>query len=284
MAGHLAGTAHTRCNMLLLDLQDGSRIGITDHDKDLSFDVGDGLVTYNSGTGILISNVALSCGLEADNFEVKGPIADIVTREGVIGGRFNRARARLFEVNWKDLTQGYIPILAGNVSEARVEGGQFVMEIRADVDRFNQTVGRVITDQCDADFGDGIRCHATPVSIIGTVTAATDGMGFTVSFTGSYADTFFNKGTVQFLTGALAGTAKVEIQSWTAAGVIQLFVPVASIPAIGDTCTIRQGCYDPATGQSKSRAACMTFGQILHFRGYPEVPGRKALMPAIPGQ
>jgi uncharacterized phage protein (TIGR02218 family) len=284
MAGHLAGTAHTRCNMLLLDLKDGTRIGITDHDKDLSFDLGDGLVSYSSGTGILSSNVSLACGLEADNYEVSGPLADVVTLDAVLGGRFNRARARLFEVNWTDLTQGYIAILAGNVSEARPEGGKFVFEIRSDVDRFNQTVGRVITDQCDADFGDGIRCHATPVSITGTVTAAADGMNFTVSFTGSYANTFFNKGTVQFITGALAGTAKIEIQSWSAAGVIQLFAPLASVPAIGATCTIRQGCFDVATGQSKSRAACMAFGQILNFRGYPEVPGRKALMPAIPGQ
>src|SRR5206468_8497074 len=117
---------------------------ISDHDKDLSFNLGDGLVAYSSGTGIMTSNVSLSCGLEADNYEVTGPIADIVTLDGVLGGRFNRARARLFEVNWKDLTQGSIAILAGRGSEARAEGGKFVMEIRSDGDRFNQTLRLVI--------------------------------------------------------------------------------------------------------------------------------------------
>lgn len=284
LTGHIATRSQTRCKMLLLDLEDGTTIGITDHDKPLDFDIGDGSVTYDAGTGILTSNVAMSCGLDADNYEVTGPISETVTLDAIVGGRFNRARARLFEVNWKDLSQGAIKLLSGNVSEARVEGGKFTLEIRSDVDRYNSTVGRVITDQCDADFADGIQCHATATSIVGTVTAVTDAMRFTVSFAGSYADTFFNKGTVQFLTGAMAGTRKVEIESWTAAGVIVLFAPLVEAPVIGDTATVMNGCYDPATGESKSRTACMSFGQILNFRGYPEVPGRRALMPAIPGQ
>jgi uncharacterized phage protein (TIGR02218 family) len=205
MAGHLSGRSHTRCNMLLLDLVDGTAIGVTDHDKPIDYDIGDGVVTYDAGTGILTSERLLSASLDADNYEVTGPISDIVTLDAVVGGRFNRARARLFEINWKDLTQGAIKVLAGNVAEARVEGGKFTFEIRGDTDRYNQTVGRLITDSCDADFADGIRCFATATEIVGTVTAVTDAMRFTVSFTGTYADDLFNKGTVEFLTGASGG-------------------------------------------------------------------------------
>jgi uncharacterized phage protein (TIGR02218 family) len=275
--GHLTTHSHTRCSMLLLDLQDGTSIGITDHDKSVDFDIGDGTVTYDAGTGILASNVALSCGLDADNYEVTGPISEIVTLDAIIGGRFNRARTRLFEVNWKELSAGAAKILSGSVSEARVEGGKFVLEIRSDMDRYNQTVGRVITDQCDADFADGIQCFATPTTVVGTVTAATDPMHFTVSFAGAFADNFFNKGTVEFLTGSLAGPRKIEIESWTSTGAIVLFAPAAETPAIGVTATIKDGC-------GKSRADCMAHNAIEWFRGYPEVPGRRALMPAIPGQ
>jgi uncharacterized phage protein (TIGR02218 family) len=272
--------------MLLFDFKDGTRVAITANSRDLVFDVGDGDETYSANTGILPSNISTSCGLDADNYEVTGPITNTAPyrREDFLGGRWNRARARLFEVNWKERTAGPLKLLAGNVTEARVEGGKFVLEIRSDVDRYNQTVGRVITDQCDADFADQVQCFATATEIVGTVTAVTDGMRFTVSFSGSYADDFFNKGTVEFLTGNLAGTNKIEIEDWTSAGVITLFSPLVEAPAIGDTLTIRQGCFDPATGQTKSRLACMHFGQILNFRGYPEVPGRRALMPAIPGQ
>ena len=281
LTSHLAGQSHTRCNMLLLSLNDGTSIGVTDHDKDIDYNLTDallGTVTYQAGTGILASDVSLAAGLDADNYEVTGPIGDLVTIEAILGGRFNRAEAWLFQVNWKDTAQGAIKILKGNVSEARLEGGRFVFEVRNDCDRFNQVVGRLIVNNCDADFADGVRCHATAVEVVGTVTAVTDEMRFTVSYTGSYADDFFNIGTVEALTGDLAGTAPVEIHDWTVGGAITLFAPLAERPAIGDTFTVRQGC-------PKNRAACMAFGAILDFRGFPEVPGSDQILRAtIPGQ
>jgi uncharacterized phage protein (TIGR02218 family) len=276
LTSHISGRSHTRCNMLLLTLRDGTEIGITDHDSDLTFDIGTGSVTYDAGTGILTSNVATSCGLDANNYEITGPIGSTVTLDAILGGRFNRARARLFQVNWKSLSDGAIKLLIGTLTDARVEGGKFVFEIRDDFDFFNQVVGRLITNQCDADFGDA-RCTATPVSVVGTVTAVTDAMRFTVSFTGSYANDYFNKGTVEFLTGALAGTLPIEIEDWTSAGAITLFAPAVENPTIGDTLNVIQGC-------GKSRADCIARNNITNFRGYPEVPGSdQVLRMPIPG-
>lgn len=281
ITSHLAGRSHTRCDMLLLDLEDGTSIGITDHSADLDFDIGDGLVTYDAGTGVLASDVAMSCGLDADNYEVRGPVGDVVTLAAILGGRFNRARARLFQVNWNSLTDGAIPILSGNVSEARIEGGEFVMAIRSDVDRFNQTVGRTITNQCPWDFADGINCHATATSITGTVTSVVNAMHFTVSFAGSYIDALFNKGTAQFLTGTMAGTKPIEIETWYATGEIILFTPAVDVPAVGDTMTIKNGCSKARSGPN----GCISHNAILDFGGYPEIPGSdQALRAAIPGQ
>jgi uncharacterized phage protein (TIGR02218 family) len=277
LSSHISGRSHTRCNMILLDLRDGNNIGITDHDKDITFDIGDGEVTYDSGTGILTSDVSQSASLDADNFEVTGPIADVVTLEAVLGGRFDRARVRLFQINWKRPQDGAIKILAGNISEARVEGGRFVFEVRSDFDRFNQVVGRVITNQCDADYGDA-RCGATPEQITYTVTGVTDALSFTGSFTGSYAADYFNFGTIEFTSGDLAGTLPIEIFDWTAGGQITLFCPAAEAPAIGDTATVKRGC-------GKSRADCMARNNIVNFRGFPEIPGSdQILRAAIPGQ
>jgi uncharacterized phage protein (TIGR02218 family) len=272
MVTHLATRSHTRATMLLLELRDGTSIGITNHPVDLDYDYGDGSVTYRADTGILPSDVAMACGLESSNYEVAGPLGDLVTKDAVLGGRFDRARAYLFQVNWKNLAQGAIKFPAGNVSEARVEGGKFVFEIRTDTDRYNQVVGRVLANNCDADFGDA-RCGATPVEVVGTITAVTSERDFAVSYTGSHADNFFNKGTVIGLTGANAGLVK-EIFDWSVAGAIELFEGLPSVPEIGDTFTVREGC-------GKSRADCMAHDNILNFRGYPEVPGRPALRPAI---
>lgn len=283
MSGHLSGTAHTRCKMLLLDLNDGTSIGITDHDKDLNFDIGDGLVTYRADTGILASDVALSIGLDADNYEVRGPITDdVITLAGLLGGRYNRARARLFEVNWKALGSGAIKILAGNVSQARPEGGEFVFEIRSDADRFNQVVGRIITNTCDADFGDA-RCGATPTSVVGTVSAVTSAMVFGVAYVGSYANNFFNLGTVTGLTGANAGTV-MEIVDWSEPGGIELFNPLAVIPEIGDTFEIKDGCSKARMNSDPTVPTCMSHDNIINFRGFPEIPGSdQILRMPIPG-
>lgn len=283
LAAHIATRTHTRCAMLRLDLADGTSIGVTDHDRDLDFDLGDGSITYSAATGILPSDVKLSAGFDADNFEVTGPIAETVTREAVLGGRFNRARARLFQVNWKSLGSGAIKILTGDVADARVEGGKFVLAITSDIARFNQVVGSVITPYCATDFGSAL-CGLTPEEISATVTAATSDLSFTVSFTGSYADDYFNLGTVEFLTGALAGTAPIEIFDWTSAGAVTLFVPAAEAPAIGDTLSIKRGCSRLRSSDDASVPTCMSYGNILNFRGFPEVPGTdQVLKYAVPG-
>jgi uncharacterized phage protein (TIGR02218 family) len=286
ITSHIAGRSHTRCNMLLLDLIDGTTIGITDHDKPIDYDIGDGTVTYDAGTGILTSNVSMSCGLDADNYEVTGPVGDTVTLDGVLGGRFDRARARLFEVNWKNLTAGAIKILSGYVSEARIEGGRFIFEIRSDMDFYNQTVGRVITNQCDADFGDA-RCGATPTTVVGTIAGVVDAMQFAVSYSGSYADDFFNMGTVIGLTGANTGTT-MEILDWNdngdgTAGII-LYAPLVQTPTVGDTFTVKSGCSKLRMSSDASVPTCLTYNNVVNFRGYPEVPGSdQVLKMPIPG-
>jgi uncharacterized phage protein (TIGR02218 family) len=275
MAGHLSGTAHTRCNMLLLDLSDGTSIGITDHDKDIDFDIGDGVVTYGARTGILASDIALSAGMDADNYEVRGPIGDVVTREALLGGRFNKARVRLFQVNWADLSADAIAIMAGDVSNAGPEGGQFVFEIRSDFDRFNQVVGTVITPYCQGT-------HATCCVQIApetntTITSAASALTFNIAATLDPDD--HRDGRLWFTTGALAGTEPREIYA-ISGNTVTLFAPLANTPAIGDELTVKEGC-------DRTRATCLArFDNVIEFRGgYPETSGSdQILRMPIPGQ
>lgn len=280
LATMLAGTSHTRCGMMLLGMSDGTFIGITDHDEAIDYDLteaGSGSVTYSAGSGILPSDVVLSMGLDADNYEVKGPLGGKVLREHVLGARFDRARCWLFQIDHTGPAGENIPIIAGSVTECRIEGGRFVFQVRGDTDRLNQSIGRIITPYCDADFGDA-RCTVTPESIVGTVTAIGDQMIFTVSFAGAYADGYFNQGTVEPLTGDLVGIRPVEIFTWTAAGVITLFAPLSGLPTFGDTFTIKRGC-------GKTRDDCVAYDNINNFRGFPEMPGTdQVLRYPIPGE
>lgn len=262
---HIAGTAHTRCAMLRLDLVDGTTLAFTDHDQTLAFDLGDGSVDYEPDTGILPSDLALSTGFDADDMEVSGPIGDVVTRTAVLGGRYDDAVVRYFLVNWSDLSQGAAKLVKGRIVLATVEGGRFKFTIHSEISKFSQNIGRVITGYCDADFGDA-RCGFTPATLAATVSAVTDERSFTVTFAGSYANDFWNKGTVSFDSGALLGCRPVEIFDWTSGGVVTLWTGLVEAPEIGDTLTLTQGC-------EKTRAACFAYDNVVNFRGFPDVPG-----------
>lgn len=265
LSGHIAGTAHTRCTMLRLDLVDGTTLAITDHDRDLSFSLGDGSVTYSARTGIMPSDLALSTGFDADDIEVSGPINETVTRTAIIGGRYDDAVARMFTVNWDNLGAGAIKLLKGRVVLAEVAGGQFKLTVQSETSKFQQEIGRVITGYCEADFGDA-RCGYVVTPLAATVSAVTDDRAFAVNFTGTYANDYFNRGTVTFTSGALSGCRPVEVFDWTGAGGVTLWTGLPEAPSIGDTLELRQGC-------GKTRADCMGFTNIVNFRGFPDVPG-----------
>lgn len=273
LATHLATDTHNLCAMLRIDMKDGTQLAFTDHDRPLIFDTGDGALTYLPDTGILPSDLSLSAGFDADDMEVSGPIGDVVTRTAVIGGRYDDATVYYFFVNWSDLTQGAVKLVKGYIALATVEGGTFKFTVHSEISKFARSVGRVITGFCENDYGVG-HCDRTRVDLAATVSAVTDARAFTVTFSGSYINDFFNKGTVYFLTGALAGCRPVEIFDWSAGGAIVLWTDLAEAPQVGDTLEVRQGCYDPATGASKTRPACMALGgDAVPFRGFPDVPG-----------
>lgn len=286
MASHVAGSAHTRARMLRLDMVDGSTVAVTDHDRLLAFDLGDGSADYSPRTGIVASDLALSTGFDADDVEVTGPLVEAateawhVTKTMVEGGRFDDAEARFFEVNWSDLSAGAAKLLKGRVVLAEVIGGRFKLAINSEIARFAQETGRTITGFCDADFGD-TRCGFAVVQVAATVTAVTGARQFTISFAGTYADDYFNLGLVRFTSGELDGCRPVEVFDWASggagAGTVALWAELPEAPGIGDTLEISQGC-------GKTRAACLAFDNVVNFRGFPDVPGSdQVLRYANPG-
>lgn len=278
LATHLA-TGRTKLSRCLrLDLLDGTSLGITDHDQDISINLGDGLLTYEASTGIVPSAVSLSVGLDADNLEARGPISSLVPAAAILGGRFDQAVARLFDVKW-DSPAVFMRLLKGNVSQARIEAGEFVLELRGFQDKFNQPIGRVLSPVCTHDLGDA-KCQVdlTPFTFPATVTAVSDDTLFSVSYTGATpAAGQLLFGTCEFLTGVLAGTHKIEVFDHSGPA-IRLYMPLAQVPEVGDTLRLVAGC-------DKLRATCRdTYANAVNFGGFPDGPGSSAYLKyPIPG-
>lgn len=262
MATHLAGDAHRLVKMLRLDLLDGSAIGVTEHDQDLTVNLGDGSLTYQAKTGVIATDVALLIGLEPSNYEVTGPISDLVTRTALEGGRFHMAVARLFEVHWSQAGWGIIPILKGHVSEPKIGEYSFTFGVRSAADRLNQVIGRLITPYCPGNHAEC--CAQIAPEIETTVVDVDSARQFTIDDAITAAD--FIQGRVTFTDGALAGVLPVEIFA-VSGSTLTLFTELPEPPQVGDAVTVKEGC-------DLTRAMCRDrFANIEWFRGCPELPG-----------
>lgn len=272
LAAHIVGDSTTLCNMLRLDCRDGNSYGFTDHDADLTFNGGFGSLLYQSGEGVVPSDISLSVGLDADNCELMIPFGDIITLDAVLGLRFTRARVRLFTVNWSDLTQGYAALLFGKVANARAEGGKAILEVRSATDAYNQVIGRVMTPLCTADFGDA-QCTKVRTEFVTTIASVTSSFQFAIDVTGIPADPF-DFGTVEFATGALAGLPEQEIFTINeGTGAIELLVALPEAPQVGDDLTVFNGCSKLKKSDDVNLPTCLFYDNVINFRGWDQVPG-----------
>lgn len=272
---HLTGTVAFAAECLIIVAKDGERARFTTTDEPVNVDLGLGAGSESCVDSMTLSALTLSAGLDASFAEVTGPLGPVLTRSEVEGGRWDDAEAWLVRVS--PGISGFAPMLAGKVREARVTGNRFSLEIRNQADALNQPIGRLISPYCNADLGDA-RCGFVLVPLAATITAVTDAMRFSVSFSGTFANDYFNLGTVTFLTGDLDGTTPVEVFDWVSggagAGSMTLFEPLVKAPLVGDTLELRRGC-------PKTRAACRDlFSNAINFRGEPEVPGSDQVLKA----
>jgi uncharacterized phage protein (TIGR02218 family) len=271
-ATHLAQDSTERCLMMRLDLRDGTTIGLTDHDRNIIFDLedGNGSAIYRSNLAMLPTQLELSLGTTVDDIDVTGSIdGTFFTQPLLIGGYYNHATVRLFEVVWSDLSLGALPYLKGVVAKVGFEESEFKLIVQSEFTKLAQMMGRTVSPFCDAQYGDA-RCGAVVPTVAATVVDATV-RAMEVTFSGSYADDYFNKGTVEFTSGVLNGTHRKEIFKWNDDGTLALWNRLAATPSPGDTLLIRRGCGNTIQD-------CLERENTINFRGFPFVPGRDRFM------
>lgn len=274
LTAHLATKKTRLSRCVLLDLRDGTSLGITDHDQDLTVNIGSSPSNlFRADVGAIPSAISLSRGLDTDSIEVTGPLGATVTRAAVKGGRYIRARARVFDVNWSDTSQ-IARLLAGKVAECRIDGGAFRLTIRSHTDALNQTIGRVLSPQCSHEFAvfdpPRSRCQAIASEYQAQVAAVTDDLTFQVTWTSSPAPDAedVRNGKIRFTTGELANLPPVEVfnLSGSPLDTIETFYPLAELPQVGDLLTVEEGC-------DKLRSTCKLKDQMVNFGGFPDVVG-----------
>jgi len=283
LRNHLAGENVTVAVCLKITRQDGTELGFTNHDRDITFEG----VTYEAEWGYTPSELSGTANLAVDNLTIRGiTTVNGIAREDLITGKYDQAEAEIFLVNYRDLTQGRVILRRGWLGEVVVRDNGFEAEFRGLAQAFQQEIGEVYTPGCRADLGDS-RCginlddwtETGQVTAVGvgkfaaTITEQHPGQGHETYY-GSAGTDWFTGGLLTWTSGGNAGSSvevrKWDIEAWPGLGNVHVFylaLPTTETIQVGDQFEVYAGCL-------KTVDHCAyKFSNIANFRGEPYVPG-----------
>lgn len=262
---HLQQPTTTLATCALATLQNGTIYGFTDASEDLTLNG----QLYKAASGYNPSAIASSSDLNVDNMDVYGALSAL-TEADLANGVWDYAKVQVILVNYMNLTMGYVYLRSGYIGKITLARNSFVAEVRGLTQALQQPFGRILSPTCDANFCD-TRCglSAATYTHAGTVTAAVDGRNFTVAAL-SQATGFYTNGLLTFTSGQNIGLS-MEVRSSVNPGIFVLHEQVPFIPQIGDTVSAIAGCL-------KTRDFCKTYGNVVNFRGFPDVPGQDRML------
>lgn len=270
LAEHLAGDATTTCRAWRLTRRDGTVIGFTEHDRDLSF----AGTVFVAASGFAISEGEAATGLAASADEVTGGFSSAAILEtDLAAGRYDGATVEEFLVNWADAHAGagaedaHMRLNIREIGEVSRAGGAFRAELRSLAHRLDQPQGRVYARRCDAALGDA-RCgiDLTAWQATAIVTEVVDPGRIIVAGLEALATGFFDLGRLVLADGQVAGIETHERLD-AEKDRLTLWLPLETAPQTGSGLTLTAGC-DKLFATCKSR-----FANALNFRGFPHLPG-----------
>ncbi|MEQ6333018.1 DUF2163 domain-containing protein [Sphingobium sp. MK2] len=152
MKAHLQSEVTTLCTCLRIVRQDGLELGFTSHDTDLTID---GLL-YEAGNGFDQTAMQSGSDMSVDNLDVAGVLdSEKIKVEDIRNRLFDLASVYVFQVNYKDLSMGKIPLRRGWFGEAVLSpNGMYSIELRGILQALMHESIEVFTPECRADFCD----------------------------------------------------------------------------------------------------------------------------------
>ncbi len=272
---HLKSRETTIAWCWLIELENGTVRGYTNHDKDIPF----GGTVYKASSGFIGSELESEIGLSTDNMELYGGIDDVdITEEDILAGLYDNAQITLTAVNWREPSERLL-MKKGNIGEVKRGKVIFEAEFIGIANELQTVRGKLFNPTCDALLYDK-RCGVDPSGsgahaymAVATVVANNDESIFILGQVDNFPHEWFSHGTVEFIDGKNAGVIR-EIKTHS---VVDQVVSVALwerppfVIDINDTLTIKAGC-------DKRFATCKAkFSNYKNFRGFPHIPGTNRL-------
>lgn len=153
LAARIDSGSATLCHAWLMTRVDGTRLGFTDHDRDLSVDG----VVCRAASGWTAGAAEAEMGTAAGLAAIAGALEDAAIREvDIAAGLYDGARVDLWRVDWRrpDLRAR---LWTARIARLRREGAAFEAELEGPMAALDRVVGRTYGRACDAVLGDA-RC------------------------------------------------------------------------------------------------------------------------------
>lgn len=222
---------------------------------------------YRSKEGVNPTALEQQTNAAVPNSEITGAMSEeSVTEADLVAGKWDGAFVTIFEVNYRDLSMGWMNLQTGTIGDVKAGRSAFNAAVRGISQALQQVVGEVYQASCPATFGDA-RCkvNLVPITVTGALTSVASRRTMTDSGRGEVAD-YFGGGLLRITNGDLAG-AEMEIADFVG-GVFSLVLPFPSNVPVGATYEAVPGCRKRYTEDCRIKWA-----NWVNHRGYPHVPG-----------
>ena len=247
---------------------DGVVMGVTDHDRSLSFDG----ITFEASSGFNSAAIESATGLSVDTHTVSGALSsEAITDDDVERGFYDGAEVKLWLVDWRD-TDSRLLLSRGHIGEIRRGKLAFEAEVVSLSERLNQPFGRAFIHGCDLRLGEakcGIDLSLAIYRGTAVVLTVIDPQRVVVSGLEAFSRGWFDGGRLDWTSGANAGVAgHVKTHLVPASGAtVELWLTPPLLVLAGDAFTVTAGC-------DKTKDICIAkFSNLLNFRGFPHMPG-----------
>jgi len=270
LAKHLEQEITTLCHCWRVTRGDGAVMGFTDHNRRVTCD---GTV-FMPETGLSGSEARHSFGLAVDTMDVEGALSSLdISESDIVAGLYDGATVETLLVNWQE-PQQFMRLRRAVIGQITRRDGRFVAELESPERALDQTNGRTVRRQCDAELGDA-RCRVDLENARwrgeGVLTSA-EGNSIRVSGLDGFTSGWFADGILTWKSGASAGKReRVSGHRKDADGVmLDLWRDAAAIVQPGDRFGVSTGC-------DKQFSTCRAkFSNSANFRGFPHLPGNDA--------
>ena len=268
LAERLSRDATTLCQCWRVRRRDGTVLGFTEHDRNLTVD----------GTLFLAASGFRATGTEAEGTlspatsEVTGGFSsEAIPETALSAGRYDGARVEVILADWS-APEHFLLLRVEEIGDVTREGSGFRAELRSAAHRLGQPMGRVYQRRCTAALGDracGVDLTLAERRASATVTACRGLIALSLDGPFRQVEGAFRLGLIAFESGPLAGLSfDIEADRRSGEGrAIELFLPLPVAAQAGDRAVLTIGC-------DKSFETCRTrFANTLNFRGFPQMPG-----------